>query len=310
MRNKDKELSDQILAGLSRYENEVAPLPGIDADNRRTALTEQIIESVRRVKFAKRLLALDIGNARLDPNDLAFDPLRAAVTFSRSEQHDESCWLVFLFVHFGKHKTDGYQAIRDLYRGLGNTTPWTWDKVIGDLPEFHKWVYDNQARFRTDGVKRRFGNHRKYESWKADNLYAVIESYIEWVAPPRTHHDLFDEAESASGGDTYIAFDRLYKSMSRVKRFGRTARFDYLTMLGKLQLANIEPGSAYLDGATGPATGASLLFNGNKSISESRRDLDRKVVQLNQYLNVGMQVMEDSLCNWQKSPGRFIAFRG
>lgn len=310
MKNKDKELSDQILVGLSRYEDEVAPLPGINSNNCRATLKAQIIDSVRRVKFAKKLIALDIGSARLDPSDSAFDPLRAAVTFSRSGNHDESCWLVFLFVHFGKHKTDGYQAIRDLYRGLANTTPWTWDKITGDLPAFHSWLIESQVMLRNDGVKRRFGNHRKYESWKADALYSTIESYIQWVSPPRTHHDLFEEAQCAAGGEPYEAFDRLYKTMTHVKRFGRTARFDYLTMLGKLQLANIEPGSAYLDGATGPATGASLLFTGNKSISESRRGLDRKILHLNQYLNVGMQVMEDSLCNWQKNPGQFIAFKG
>jgi len=27
-------------------------------------------------------------------------------------------------------------------------------------------------------------------------------------------------------------------------------------------------------------------------------------------LNVGMQVLEDSLCNWQKSPRQFVHFRG
>ena len=33
-----------------------------------------------------------------------------------------------------------------------------------------------------------------------------------------------------------------------------------LTMVGKLQLANIEPGSTYMNGATGPLDGGRLLF--------------------------------------------------
>jgi hypothetical protein len=34
------------------------------------------------------------------------------------------------------------------------------------------------------------------------------------------------------------------------------------------------------------------------------------VVKLGDALGVGMQVMEDSLCNWQKSPEAYVPFRG
>ncbi|HEV2687133.1 MAG TPA: hypothetical protein VGV35_01225, partial [Bryobacteraceae bacterium] len=108
-----------------------------------------------------------------------------------------------------------------------------------------------------------------------------------------------------AGGDPGAAFDSLYRSMEVVRRFGRLARFDYLTMVGKLELAPIKPGSAYLNGSTGPLAGARLLF-GNGSAA----NLDEWVIQLDGKLQVGMQVLEDSLCNWQKSPEAFKAFRG
>jgi hypothetical protein len=92
--------------------------------------------------------------------------------------------------------------------------------------------------------------------------------------------------------------------------FGRLAKFDFLTMLGKLGIAPIEPGSAYLSGATGPLSGARLLFGGNADAKLNARELDVRLVRLDNYLNVGMQVLEDSLCNWQKSPRKFISFRG
>lgn len=38
--------------------------------------------------------------------------------------------------------------------------------------------------------------------------------------------------------------------------------------------------------------------------------LEDWILDLDGVLGVGMQVMEDSLCNWQKSPTRFIHFRG
>ena len=56
--------------------------------------------------------------------------------------------------------------------------------------------------------------------------------------------------------------------------------------------------------------GARLLIDGNASSSSKAKDLDAILKQLDVLLNVGMQVMEDSICNWQKSPRRFVHFRG
>jgi hypothetical protein len=98
--------------------------------------------------------------------------------------------------------------------------------------------------------------------------------------------------------------------MESVYRFGRLGKFDYLTMLGKLALAPVEPGSAYMTGATGPVAGARLLFSGDPKADLSALWLDARLVDLDAYLGVGMQVLEDALCNWQKNPTRFRRFRG
>ena len=52
--------------------------------------------------------------------------------------------------------------------------------------------------------------------------------------------------------------------------------------------------------------GARLLFGGNNSLVS----LNNWLVELGAELNVGMQVLEDALCNWQKSPDKFRRFRG
>ena len=105
-------------------------------------------------------------------------------------------------------------------------------------------------------------------------------------------------------------FDHLYQSMNAVHRFGRMAKFDFLTMVGKLKLAPIAPGSAYMNGATGPYVGAKLLFYNSSSAKLSRRDADQKLSKLANHLGVGMQEIEDSVCNWQKSPDEYKPFRG
>jgi hypothetical protein len=236
-----------------------------------------------------------------------FDPLKAAFLYRRDGDLDEACWLVFLFVHFGKHRKGGHLYTRSVYGRFGEGGLWDWRSVSADPAGFRDWLRDNQKRLRA--LPTAFGNHRKYETLDADSdagTGAAIASYVAWVAPPRTHQQLFDEAVSVASGDSRQAFDILYKSMSPVRRFGRTARFDYLAMIGKLGFAPIEPGSAYLSNATGPVTGARLLLGSRIPVAE----LDGLLIRLDERLQVGMQAIEDAVCNWQKSPERFKSFRG
>lgn len=98
--------------------------------------------------------------------------------------------------------------------------------------------------------------------------------------------------------------------MGAVKRFGRTGKFDYLTMIAKVGISTIVADSTYMAEATGPLRGARLLFGGATSANISAAELEKKIQQLDAVLGVGMQVLEDALCNWQKSPGHFVKFRG
>jgi hypothetical protein len=96
--------------------------------------------------------------------------------------------------------------------------------------------------------------------------------------------------------------------MGAVVGFGRTARFDYLAMIGKAGLAPIEPDSTHLRTATGPVAGARRMFETDVRLSIAQ--LEALADDLGDYLQVGMQAMEDALCNWQKSPSVFKPFRG
>jgi len=184
---------------------------------------------------------------------------------------------------------------------------------IGHPEAFRDWLELHETRLKTENVARHFGNHRKYQSLDSRSptgTGAAFETYVRWVSPPRTHEILFANAYRNCAQDSKATFDFLYKSMKDVASFGRTARFDYLTMIGKIGLAPIEPGSPYLEGATGPVLGARLLFGGRPDAAISRSSLDTWVIELGAHLGVGMQVLEDALCNWQKSPTQFKGFRG
>jgi len=313
MRPRDRQEGTRLARCLRAFVREVYPLPGIESAGCLDSFVEQLLESEHRVQYVRRMLERDVSPQRADCKSALFDPLKAAIIHAREGRIDEAFWLVFLSVHFGKHLKTGWRLARDVYGALGLPRPWTWARISRDTAGFSDWLQKNEERLRTDGIPRHFGNHRKYETLKADSMHGtarVFESYVNWVAPPRTHEALVAEALEATDGDRRLAFDRLYISMSCVIRFGRTAKFDYLTMLGKLSLADIEPGSTYMNEATGPAKGARLLFAGRLDAHLDVHRLDRMVVELESRLLVGMQVMEDALCNWQKSPSKFRPFRG
>jgi hypothetical protein len=242
-----------------------------------------------------------------------FDPVRGAIFRMRQGENDEAFWLVFIFVHFGKHRQDGYQLARDIYGRLGEQPPWTWEQVSRDPRAFREWLHSQQDTLKHDGVRRRFGNHRKYESldaWSTTGTGEAVETYVAWVRPFGTHPRLVADAQARVGADPKLLFRALYGSMDAVARFGRTARFDYLAMLGKLGVAAIEPDSTYMTGSSGPISGARLLFAGDAKAQLPAGDLDQWLRDLDGRLGVGMQVLEDALCNWQKSPNEFKAFRG
>jgi hypothetical protein len=309
MKSKEMDRAKLMAERLVEYETNVGKLPGLKPKGHSEVLVGQLIESLRRIEFVHHIRDGDLSDSRLDPDNSIFDPLRAAVLQYRKGDYDEAYWLVFLATHFGKHAKQGWRLVREIYGKLGSGR-WTWKEVTAKPGEFRAWLQTNQKNF----VGRRFSNHRKFESLKAKSkkgTAVVVESYIEWVRPYGSHSAMVRELHKKVGQNPTEVFDAMYRSMDAVQRFGRLARFDFLTMLGKLGIAPIDPGSAYLwHNASGPLDGARLLFVGKVDANLPARKMDERLIELDSYLRVGMQTLEDALCNWQKSPSKFISFRG
>ncbi len=296
-------LYTRLDSGLAEYSRRLRNLPGIGTPDRRDTLVMQLIASGRRLDYTRLIQERDISPRRADSRDAMFDPERAAVLHARAGRVDEAIWLVFLAIHFGKHPRHGWRRLRDVYSGLG-TENWTWARVCSDLGSFRRWLQENRHR-----IGGAFGNHRKYESidgMASAGTGSIVASYIEWIGPEHSHAKRFAELTIAGGNDV---FDNFYRAMNII-RFGRLAKFDFLCLLGRLHLSPLRPRSTYLVGATGPLRGARLLFGGDHGASIATGTLEGWISKLDDVLDVGMQIMEDALCNWQKSPGTFIDFRG
>jgi hypothetical protein len=297
---------------LLEHDHQVRPLRGIRDHVARSVLIDQMLESIHRVRYVGTVRGRQVSPVRIDPGSPLFDPLKAAILCQHDGDIDEACWLVFLFVHFGKNRRGGWRYVQDVYGRLGDGCRWNWQSVSTNVSGFRQWLDRHQADIRSRGPGG-FGNHRKYQSldaWSSSGTGAAVASYVDWVSPPRDHEALLGEYVDRANGDPRRAFDVLYYSLSVVASFGRTAKFDYLTMIGKLGLAPIVPGIPYLSGATGPLAGARLLYSGSSAARVSAAVLDQWLAELDLSLGVGMQVLEDALCNWQKNPRFFRGFRG
>ncbi len=230
-----------------------------------------------------------IDSKRADPNHLMFDPERAAISLARAGDLDEAAWLIFLATHFGKHLSSGWRRVADVYSGLGSGV-WTWKRVSADPKAFRSWLRKNRSR-----IGGAFGNHRKYETLDPDSANgaaAVIERYIEWVGPERSHGVRLGTLVREGGNHPHTIFDHFYRSM-KVSRFGRLAKFEFLALLGRHGLAPISPGSAYLRGATGPLRGARLLFGGRCDSPIAIETLEQWLQEFDTVLGIGMQAIED-----------------
>ncbi|MFL6629774.1 MAG: hypothetical protein ACJ8G1_25290 [Vitreoscilla sp.] len=296
-----QELEDQLMA----FHRETMPLTGIVPVENRLSFAWQLIDSIQRVEYVATIRSRPISPARVNPASVLFDPLKAAILLA-DDDPEEAFWLIFLATHCGRNLRTEWLLARELY-GIAEADRWTWQRVSANPAAYGTWLHRVRATF-----QGKFGNHRKYESLKPGHkgTAAVIRSYVDWIQRSGSHQALIANAIAQANGDARLAFGILYRQMGTVIRFGRTGRFDYLTMLAKVGLADIDADSTYMNDATGPKRGARLLFDGQIDSRTNAPALEAKVAALEQHLGVGMQVMEDSMCNWQKSPNEFLPFRG
>ena len=307
MKGPEKELRAQELeAKLKEFHHEHMPLTGIVPFENTLSFVAQLIDSLQRVEYVHKIRARPISPLRIDPRSELFDPIRAAILMAANGQREEAFWLVFLGTHSGRNLRTEWLLARELY-GAYENVPWTWARVAADPQAYSEWLEDNRAQF-----QGKFGNHRKYESLKQGRrgTGTVVRTYVDWVKRYGSHDKMIASALAEASGNLRLAFAMLYDSMAAVMSFGRTGRFDYLTMLAKVGLAAIDANSTYMNGATGPKKGARLLFDGQIDSKTGAQILEARVAALEEHLGVGMQVMEDAMCNWQKSPGRYLPFRG
>jgi hypothetical protein len=280
------ELGTRLAEFQKAYE-----LPGLDAEESRARLVEKLVDSEKKL----RALSMRKFAGSVDPSGREFHPLKAIVKHFEEGHRDEAVWLTFLTTHFGQ---DAKETIRHFYGKFGKGR-WDWETVYADASAVRKWMASNTRK-----VKHlKFGNHRKHETNNPDSHVGtaeVIDSFREW-ANQIAHGSPYRALCAVAKGKTpEVAFDSAYYKIS-VTRFGRTAKFDFLCLLGNLGVLEVSPPHCYLAEGTGPKRGAVQMVTGKKK-GRVTAEVENTIRRLRKHLGVSVEAMEDALCNWQKHP--------
>lgn len=296
-----------IEAALRTHANNTCPLPGLIPAGAVETLALQIIASLRREAYFSAIRNRGAVEAyRCDPDDDRFEAELAVVHLLQQGNIDEAAWLIFLMTTFAKPAESGWRRLRDVYGRLGQGTI-NWPEVAAQPDVVEQWL---AANWQNVGGKQ--GNHRQYESMRPDSERPIgrgITQYAEWVVAGGGHAQHFASLIQKAGNSPEAIFDHVFHALPCVG-FARLGRFDWVSMLDRYGLITATPETAYLDGATGPLRGVKLLFDGRTDSNSRAGDLQEKLTALDQDLGVGMKVLEDALCNWQKSPTAFVHFKG
>ena len=155
----------------------------------------------------------------------------------------------------------------------------------------------------------KYSNHRQNERYAPEYIYKILSEYRDkFLSSNGNFSDLIrsirPKTKKCPKEYFKFLFDLLFPKPKGIYRFGRLAVFDFLSMLGNLDILPLEPDSTHLLGATGPLKGANVLINNNKNIDDLNEsdvlDLEQKVDKLDDTLKIGKHALEDCLCNWQK----------
>ena len=305
--SRDFLLERDLINKLATFQ-QIIPLPGIAGLPERERKKKQKDKRKRRVQYVTMIRNKSNSPTCVDPTIGGFNPIKAASYLNANGNQEEACWLIFLTTHFSRNKFSGWQLVQDVYGMRGNGV-FDWHQACQSPQALGQWIDQNEHILKARGGN--FGNHRKYQSLSANHTGRTISSYINWIGPANLHSIKFAQLEP-NEHNPKVRFRAFYNSMVQVYGFGRTGVFDYLTMMGKLQLIDVEPDSVYMTGATGPYTGGQLLFTGSSASTISRGQLDQMLTALDDHLGIsfGMQVLEDALCNWQKQPAQYAYFNG
>ncbi len=207
-------------------------------------------------------------------------------------------WILYLATYFGKSDKSKWTLFdRATFKKDGSIMKF--NEIEADLDGYFKYLSSFDF---FEGCK--YSNHRKFVAKKLQGSKGLFRS-IEFVVK---NIELYSSGKKMSFHEMYLLADK-------IPGFGRLANFDFTSTLVKCGLNVEQPKSMYADHSTGPLDGLKLLLRLTKSNTskESQKRLSRELMEwFLKHSDIFMlgQVLEDSICNWQKDTRKYIRYTG
>lgn len=275
-----------IESGLLAFHRNRHNLPGIASDDglkRVTSLMTSAVNSFRALTETEGcLLGVDVA----DPSEIDFNPMAAAAWYHFRQETDEACWLLFLRSYIGRHVKQNWNLLRAIYGGSTDGKEWTWKQVSKDGEIFRDWLLHHQDGLAKNGSMGEAHKYVAFTSEKASKMGRDIQSYIRWVKSEGSHQELLTKSVNISKEQPAVAFHHLYQSMIEQVKVKKSINFNYLSLIGAIGLARVEPEKPYLNDLLFSKIGARWLFGSDKTNKIPTNELNDMVISLARHLEI------------------------
>ena len=265
--------------------------------NQLNILAKQTHDSIRRIEIYQAYKKRAIEAVK-DKKDFIHTSNPFVLSQRTDLGLDNRLWILYIATYFGKSNKSKWTLFNRATFDKKNSI-FLFDEIKLDLDKYFKYLSDFD--FFKDCT---YSNHRKYT---AKNFYGdkgVFKS-MEYVV---------NNIKQYSSGKE-IDFHTMYNLSQKIPNFGRLAGFDFSSSLVKCGFNIKEPLSMYAEHSTGPldAIGLLLKLTSNSTSTNSKKqlctDLMKWFIDNSDIFMVG-QVLEDSICNWQKNTSKYIRYTG
>ncbi len=267
-------------------------------DNIIHVLSMQMIDSIRRISIYRAYYnQADKAESSELPYHHTSNPFKLCQRESLTL--DSKIWYIYIATYFGKSNKSGWNLFKKAsFYEDGNLIDL--DSIINNREEYFDYL-----RSLDFFEKSNYSNHRKFTKKALDGDKGFLNSA-----------NYFLDNLSEFSSEEVIEFDTVYKKALLIPNFGRMAAFDFTSSLCKCNLNVAPPISMYHKASTGPLKALKEL------LIQSGTDNPTKKAQIrfgdnlldwfvdNSDIEIVAQVLEDTICNWQKSPHIYRRYFG
>ena len=264
---------------------------------RLNVLAKQTYDSIRRIEIYKAYKTKANKSVKnKEPFSHTSNPFILAQRSDLGMQ--DRLWILYLATYFGKSNKSGWTLFnRAAFKKDGSLIRFA--EVKNDLDSYFQFLSSFDFFADCD-----YSNHRKFTAKKLIGPNGVFKSLEFFV----NNIELFISENEKD-------FHEMYVLAKKIPGFGRLAGFDFTSTLVKCGLNVSEPNSMYANHSTGPLDGLKLLLKltNNSTSSSSQIKLSADLMDWflkNTKIFMTGQVLEDAICNWQKSTTNYKRYTG